>query len=375
MDPPELGSVPSLLPSASMFLPTTTFLRAAAVLPFLAAGVAHAQTTTLDFGGLSTADLNTGYGDYVDGPNADGFTYTGTGGFTPHVTVGLGAETDAAARGLTVYGPGYNDLVDVVYGAIPGGNGSGLAQLVVTLSADPGHLATLESFDLGNWGVAVNLPYVRVVDETGAVLFEDLSVDLNPNTSPDEKNYVLSPAPQGKVLTLLVSVSGLGNIADNVGIDNLTFGELVDNGALLGSAYCTGAPANETGHAAILRAFGGQSIAANDVTLMSTGLPLTSFGFFITSRMSGLIMNPGGSAGNLCVTGAIGRYVGPGQIQNSSASGTIALDLDLAQMPTPTGLVPAQAGETWFFQAWHRDIQAGVATSNFTEALSIPFVQ
>ena len=86
-------------------------------------------------------------------------------------------------------------------------------------------------------------------------------------------------------------------------------------------------------------------------------------------------MNPGGSAGNLCVTGAIGRYVGPGQIQNSGGAGAIGLDLDLQQMPTPTGLVAAQSGETWHFQAWHRDFQAGVATSNFTQALSLSFVQ
>ena len=348
-------------------------LRSIVALPVLTAGFANAQTTTLDFAGVSAAGLNSGYGDYVDGPAADGFMYTGTGGFTPHVSVALGAETDTGSAGLLPWGSGYNDLQNVIYGAILGG--SGVAHLVVTLSADPGHLATLESFDLGNWGVAVNLPYVRVLNETGAVLFEDLAVDLNANTSPDERNYVLNPAPQGKVLTLLVSVSGLGNIADNVGIDNLTFGELPDNGALLGGAYCTDAPANGTGHSAVLRAFGSQSIADNDVTLLSTGLPLTSFGFFITSQTSGLILNPGGSAGNLCVTGAIGRYVGPGQIQNSSASGTIALDLNLAQMPTPTGLVAAQAGETWYFQAWHRDIQAGVTTSNFTQALSLSFVQ
>ncbi len=351
-------------------------LRSITVLPFLAASIASAQTTTLTFDGVSSSALHTGYGDYVDGPAAGGFTYTGSGGFTPHVTVAFGSDNGATGQGMFTWSTGYNDLVNVVYGAINGGSDpAGFAELAVTMSADPGHLAILESFDVGNWGVAVNLPYVRVVDETGAILFEELNVDLNANTSPDEKNYILSPAPQGQILTLQISVAGLGNIADNVGIDNLTFSEMPAAGSLLGSVYCTDAPANESGHSGVMRAFGNQSIASNDVRLVATGLPMSSFGFFITSQTDGLIFNPGGSAGNLCVAGAIGRYVGPGQIQNSGATGTIGLDLDLAQMPQPTGLVAAQAGETWFFQAWHRDIQATGATSNFTQALSISFVQ
>ena len=351
-------------------------IRSIAALPLVAARIAGAQPTTLTFASFPSTALHAGDGAYVDGPTAGGFTYTGTGGFTPHVTAAFGSQTAAAGSGMFTWNAGYNDLVGVIYGAINGGaTTTEVAELAVTLSADPGHVATLESFDIGNWGAAVNLPYVRVVDETGAILFEDLHVDLNPNTSPDEKNYVLSPAPQGQILTLEISVAGLGTIADNVGIDNLTFGELPTSAATLGSVYCTDAPASEAGHSAVLRAFGAQSIATNDVRLTATGLPLATFGFFITSQTDGLIVNPGGSAGNLCVTGAIGRYVGPGQIQNSGGTGTIALDLDLTQMPSPTGSVAAQSGQTWYFQAWHRDNQPSGPTSNFTQALSISFVQ
>jgi hypothetical protein len=108
--------------------------------------------------------------------------------------------------------------------------------------------------------------------------------------------------------------------------------------------------------------------------LRASDLSLSSFGFFLTSRTQGFVMNPGGSAGNLCLAGAIGRYVGPGQIKNSGTSGAFELLLDLSATPTPTGLVQIQAGETWNFQAWHRDAVGGVATSNFTHGRSIGFM-
>jgi hypothetical protein len=43
-----------------------------------------------------------------------------------------------------------------------------------------------------------------------------------------------------------------------------------------------------------------------------------------------------GSLGVLCLGGSIGRYVGPGQIQNTGGTGAFCLLLDLTQTPTPT---------------------------------------
>ena len=83
--------------------------------------------------------------------------------------------------------------------------------------------------------------------------------------------------------------------------------------------------------------------------------------------------NPAGSAGNLCLAGSIGRYVGPGQIQNSGAAGAISLGINLSQHPTPTGFVQVAAGQTWNFQAWFRDSSIGMTTSNFSNGLSLTF--
>jgi len=115
-------------------------------------------------------------------------------------------------------------------------------------------------------------------------------------------------------------------------------------------------------------------VAANAFTLRASDLSLNSFGFFLTSRTQGFVMNPGGSAGNLCLAGAIGRYVGPCQIKNSGTSGAFELTINLTATPTPTGLVQIQPGETWNFQTWHRDAVGGAATSNFTRGRSVQFL-
>ena len=141
----------------------------------------------------------------------------------------------------------------------------------------------------------------------------------------------------------------------------------------LGTTYCSPGVANSTGNAGTIRALGSLVATANDVTLEASSLPLNSFGFFLTSRTQGMINQPGGSQGVLCLGGMIGRYVGPGQIKNSGVTGAFSLDLNLAATPTPTGLVPIVAGETWNFQSWHRDAIGGVATSNFTDAVQLDF--
>ena len=142
----------------------------------------------------------------------------------------------------------------------------------------------------------------------------------------------------------------------------------------VGVSYCQPAVANSTGVPAVMGASGSAVVASNDLVLEATDLPMSSFGFFLTSQMQGSVSNPGGSQGNLCLGGAIGRYVGPGQIQNAGAAGAISLVLDLTSTPTPTGLVSVAAGETWNFQAWYRDAVSGVATSNFTDGLEVAFL-
>jgi len=142
----------------------------------------------------------------------------------------------------------------------------------------------------------------------------------------------------------------------------------------LGVSYCGPAVSNTSGGPAVLTAAGSNVAANNNVTLTAASMPANQFGFFLTSQMQGLVMNPGGSNGNLCLGGTIGRYVGAGQIMNSGAGGTFSLGLNLTQTPAGAVFVAITAGQTWNFQAWFRDIgPMGQPQSNFTDGRSILF--
>jgi hypothetical protein len=139
----------------------------------------------------------------------------------------------------------------------------------------------------------------------------------------------------------------------------------------VGTSYCMANP-NSTGVASLLTGLGSDLVASNSLTLECSSMPPGSFAFFLTSQTQGFASNPGGSDGNLCLGGAIGRYVGPGQIQQAGAAGTVSLALDLNQIPSPTGFVAASAGDTWNFQTWFRDSNPqGQAVSNFSMGLEV----
>ncbi|MEM9801805.1 MAG: right-handed parallel beta-helix repeat-containing protein [Planctomycetota bacterium] len=152
-------------------------------------------------------------------------------------------------------------------------------------------------------------------------------------------------------------------------------GPAIDIGAYeftttIGQVYCQSV-ANSSGVPGRIDARGSLDAAANDVTLVASSLPQSAFGFFLASRQRDFVPVPGGSTGNLCLGGSIGRYVGPGQVQNTGATGRFELTIDLNSVPQPMGPVAAQAGESWAFQAWHRDAVVGIPTSNFTDGVRI----
>jgi hypothetical protein len=84
----------------------------------------------------------------------------------------------------------------------------------------------------------------------------------------------------------------------------------------------------------------------------------------------GFIVGPGGSQGNLCVSGNIGRF--SGQVQNSGPEGEFSISVDLGSIPV-SPIVPVVPGDIWHFQAWFRDVNPGV-TSNFTNATTVTFL-
>ncbi|MCA9000750.1 MAG: hypothetical protein KDB61_02420, partial [Planctomycetes bacterium] len=139
----------------------------------------------------------------------------------------------------------------------------------------------------------------------------------------------------------------------------------------IGSIYCGPAVPNSTGQSAAIAAFGSLSTADNDVTLVATQLPAAQFGFFLNGTAQSFVPNPGGSLGNLCVGGSLGRHNRAFEIFDSGPDGLGALALDLNSIPGPNMAASVMPGETWNFQCWYRDTVA--TSSNFSAAVSITF--
>ena len=155
---------------------------------------------------------------------------------------------------------------------------------------------------------------------------------------------------------------------------SITFDNLLVQSAF-GTSYCAVVP-NSTGLPAELCATGSADIAATDLNLMARRLPPQSMAYFLVSPTQGFNSNLPNSYGHLCLAGSVGRFVGPGQIQNSGAGGTVSLPVDLGMVPQPNGPVAAASGESWNFQLWFRDVgPAGVASSNFTNGFTVVATQ
>lgn len=140
----------------------------------------------------------------------------------------------------------------------------------------------------------------------------------------------------------------------------------------IGSVVCLG-NVNSTGTGAVLKASGSLLVADNDLSLRVTDLPRHQFLLFVNSRETLFLANPGGSEGDLCIGGlSLCRHMN--DIVNSGPTGSVSLTLDLGNMPTNTGLIAVAAGETWYWQAWFRDIAYnGSPTSNLSSAIGVTF--
>jgi hypothetical protein len=141
--------------------------------------------------------------------------------------------------------------------------------------------------------------------------------------------------------------------------------------AIVGTRYCIPV-ANSTGSPANMYATGSRSLAANDLVLNVTDLPLNSFGYFVRGTTTANTLASGGGFGTLCVGGTVARGVGLA-IVNSGATGMVSLPALLTTLPTTTGgvTVSATVGQVLWLQYWFRDFVAGSSTSNLSNALQV----
>lgn len=177
-------------------------------------------------GGRLPAD----YGDNVTGAvvNVPGgaFTYAEEGeGFTPNVELDIFAAgatpTDSHVR---LWQNGYGDLENVIFTEGPGTQGAPL--LSVRLTADYGYLVDLYGFDLGGFGADYTIAGVSVL-AGGTTLFAqaDVLVEGNP-LGPGHTAIVFAEPLSAPELLIEIDISNLpAGIQDNIGLDNLRFGQ------------------------------------------------------------------------------------------------------------------------------------------------------
>ncbi|MEZ6021539.1 MAG: hypothetical protein R3F17_16010, partial [Planctomycetota bacterium] len=141
----------------------------------------------------------------------------------------------------------------------------------------------------------------------------------------------------------------------------------VDSAPSPGAQYCFGTP-NSTGNYGFITSSGYPN-QVSDKILLAEDMPQNQFGYFLCSQGgmgSGTIP---GSPGVLCLLGApLGRYNGPGEIFYTGSTGTGSLTVNPTAFRGPNGPVAATFGQTWTFQAWHRE---NGGSSNFTNAIQI----
>jgi len=153
------------------------------------------------------------------------------------------------------------------------------------------------------------------------------------------------------------------------GVDGVRAGVFSCDGSAVGSVYCQPANINSTGFPSEISGSGSASLSANDLVITVSTLPANMFGFVVLSTTQGFTPNVGGSNGNLCIAGALGRDFT--SIQTTGAMGVATHAVDWMVLPQPTGPVAAMAGDVWNFQFWHRDTILGIATSNLSPGLSV----
>lgn len=190
-----------------------------ALLLTLAAAVAPASATVLTFDiGSAVSGLNIpqAYGDRVTTAVSGSFSYGTAGGFTPNIVLDYSASSQP---NLQMWVAGFSDLTNVIENETDGDNG-----YTIKLTADAGFLVRLDGFDLGNYGGQITVPGLRIEDGQGTVLFSRVAFTLAISTQPHQ-DYDFPGGLSASELNIFVDTTGLDSASDNVGLDNIAFGQ------------------------------------------------------------------------------------------------------------------------------------------------------
>lgn len=182
---------------------------------------AFSQATVLTFDIDNASDgmvMPQDYGDNVSAATMGSYHYGMGTGFTPDVAVQyLGSP--GSPNDLNFWSTGYNDLTNVLEY-----EPDGFPEYSVVFSASAGNQVVLESFDMGNFGPEITVPGVTIRDENGTVVWQMANIALPAGSVQSHLHFDLTGVT-GQTLTMRVDLAGLGGNSDNVGLDNISFGQ------------------------------------------------------------------------------------------------------------------------------------------------------
>jgi hypothetical protein len=139
----------------------------------------------------------------------------------------------------------------------------------------------------------------------------------------------------------------------------------------IGFPYCQSNPTS-TGVQSTLSIFGSTSVVADEVEITAF-LPVNTIGFFLTSLDPGFVPNAGGSNGNLCLGGAIGRFQQLAKLSGANGEITISTlvgEWSIGDLPHPMTSYAAVPGTSSHFQLWFRE-NTTFPSSNFSQGVRV----
>ena len=160
------------------------------------------------------------YGDRVTSLSQDGFVYGGSLGMTPNITVEYGPPGRRIDLWLERFG-------DLEWAAI--NNNDIQDSLIITLSADPGFVVLLDSFDLARinilFGTFPPPPFIAVfvLDVNGTPVFSTFDLEILNETTHTDVDFATPLSSERLVIQL--DMTSLGIYADLIAIDNVVFGQ------------------------------------------------------------------------------------------------------------------------------------------------------
>ncbi len=163
---------------------------------------------------------------------------------------------------------------------------------------------------------------------------------------------------------------GTAVTVDDAGVDTQQAAVVYPSQAdTAGYQYCNGT-ANSTGDYGFIYMAGTQETTGNK-TLYASVMPLNQFGYFLVGHGGTGTFTPPMSNGLMCILGGpFGRYNAGPEIQFTGISGAFSLVIDPTAIRSNVGNVVGMSGQTYNFQAWHRE---NGGFSNFTNAVSLTF--